>query len=430
MRDEDPSLRRDTHLLEIHHTDDVHKKWRNTHCLIDWKGHKFGLLDVLQAPCCWLTSDNHFARMCSKSTIIIAGALFVSPLAAAAFSSRSPPSSFASSATTATSSSASILPLRLQPSVVLAGDSKINASLLSADSLDADEQQTILESKLNNHVNDILSRAVMENSKANGAVVNGSNGAVNGIKGVEIAANGYINGQVLQQERKKQLQRQQKQLKDKARRNNKAMADPDFLRKRTQTLLRKTDGLCNNTGGEGSDNNNLSLGGGTLKVDKRTFDWLIDAWAYSGESDAADNALTLLSRMEQLRDSNIALSHDSVVSPDVKSYTKVANAIARSGWADAGEQAEHLLNRMINDDVNDLHPNTYTYTYVIDAYARSSSTKAPHAAQRLIDHMELLRSQGDPDVRPTTRAWNSVIAAWAGWKGEEMVRRPCCMHLI
>ena len=351
--------------------------------------------------------------MCSKSTIIIAGALFVSPLAAAAFSSRSPPSSFASSTTTTSSSSASsILPLRLQPSVVLAGDSKINASLLSADSLDADEQ-TMLESKLNNHVNDILSRAVD----------NGANGAVNGIKGVEIAANGYINGQVLQQERKKQLQRQQKQLKDKARRNNKAMADPDFLRKRTQTLLRKTDGLCNNTGGEGSDNNNLSLGGGTLKVDKRTFDWLIDAWAYSGESDAADNALTLLSRMEQLRDSNIALSHDSVVSPDVKSYTKVANAIARSGWADAGERAEHVLNRMINDDVNDLHPNTYTYTYVIDAYARSSSAKAPHAAQRLIDHMELLRSRGDTDVRPTTRAWNSVIAAWAGWKGEEMVKK-------
>jgi hypothetical protein len=108
----------------------------------------------------------------------------------------------------------------------------------------------------------------------------------------------------------------------------------------------------------------------------------------------------------------------------------VINAIAHSGRPDAGEQAEWVLKRMmtaasrLGDDARaagDLRPNTFTYTYVIDAYARSSSPRAPHAAQRIIEEMERLRAAGDPEVRPTSRAWNSVISAWAQWEGEEMV---------
>lgn len=168
---------------------------------------------------------------------------------------------------------------------------------------------------------------------------------------------------------------------------------------------------------DGNDNSSNPDLGSNLKVEKKTFDWLIDAWSYSGTYGAADNALSLLSRMEDLRNTDSATPS---IAPDVKSYTKVINAIARSGRKDAGEQAEEILNRMIHDEAADLSPNTFTYTYVIDAYARSPSPKAPHAAQRLIEEMERLRAEGDPEVRPTTRAWNSVISAWAQWKGEEM----------
>ena len=42
-------------------------------------------------------------------------------------------------------------------------------------------------------------------------------------------------------------------------------------------------------------------------------------------------------------------------------------------------------------------------------------------AQRIVVEMERLRAGGDPEVRPTSRAWNSVISAWAQWEGEEMV---------
>jgi len=199
---------------------------------------------------------------------------------------------------------------------------------------------------------------------------------------------------------------------DKSRRNNKAMTDPDFLRKRTQSLLRVTD-----VDGDDFDLSSSNSSPGGLKADKKTFDWLINAWAFSSEDSAAENALELLRRMEALRD----MGHGGIA-PDVKTYTKVINALARAGREDGGARAEELLCYMRGDEgaAHGLRPNTRTYTYAIDAHARSHSAKAPFAAQRLIEEMESLRSKGDPDVWPTARAWNSVIQAWAQWRGEEM----------
>ena len=209
--------------------------------------------------------------------------------------------------------------------------------------------------------------------------------------------------------------------------NNKAMADPTFLQKRTETLLRMTSPENNNI----IDSMSLgNVGGGNMKVDKRTFDWLIDAWAYSGTDNAVDNALRLLKRMEHFKDrmtmnevNGEEIYEYSNVCPDVKTYTKVINAIANSGMEDAGEQAESILNRMIDMDDPATIPNTYTYTNVIDAYARSApcNPNAPYSAQRLAERMEELRASSSSDiVKPTARAWNSVIGAWADWMGEEM----------
>ena len=59
-------------------------------------------------------------------------------------------------------------------------------------------------------------------------------------------------------------------------------------------------------------------------------------------------ALALLSRMEELHDMKVT----PLIEPDVKSYTKVIDAIARLGENDAGKRAEELLNRMIEDEVH------------------------------------------------------------------------------
>lgn len=224
--------------------------------------------------------------------------------------------------------------------------------------------------------------------------------------------------------------------------NNKAMADPTFLQKRTETLLRMTSPDINIIDSMSLGN----VGGGNMKVDKRTFDWLIDAWAYSGTDHAVEYVLRLLKRMEHFKHRMTMGDDDSddyELCPDVKTYTKVINAIANSGMEDAGEQAEAILNRM--NDMNDpsTMPNTYTYTNVIDAYARSApfNSNAPYSAQRLAERMEELRQTSSSEcVKPTARAWNSVIGAWADWMGEEMPwgeyvgsgaeRAECCLDIM
>ena len=338
---------------------------------------------------------------CKRRSAAVVGALFISPLISSISAFRSSSQS----------------PIATCKGRRTATCSRPQSHPVYASVLDDDETTSFVSNSNIHDASDILNRAVEQHN----------------INGVDLATNGVssnTNGAAIDLEQQKQqlhkqiseqrntsfqVNNKQRQQIRKSRKNNVAMADPEFLRKRTETLLHKTKDLLYNTDESNYDFSSSDIGARSLKVDKRTFDWLIDAWSYSGELDAADYAQSLLQRMEELRDHS-----SSRVYPDVKSYTKVINAISRSGQYDAGEQAEDILKRMMSDEI---YPNTYTYTYVIDAYAKStpSNPNAPHAAQRLVDMMETLRSEGNLNVWPTTRAWNSVISAWSQWKGEEMV---------
>mmetsp|Transcript_9397 Transcript_9397/g.19449 ORF Transcript_9397/g.19449 Transcript_9397/m.19449 type:complete len:697 (-) Transcript_9397:68-2158(-) len=195
---------------------------------------------------------------------------------------------------------------------------------------------------------------------------------------------------------------------------NSAFSDTSFIRKRTETLLEATASFLNDS------IDVVDCGESYASFKKKDFDWLLDAWGRSGQRDAANMAVALLNRMEELRDASTCAVK---ISPDVRTYTKVINVISRSGRQTAGEEAEAVLERMIkyshsieSSDVN-LTANTIIYTYVADAYARSHSPRSPENAQRIVDTMEQLRFNGDPEVRPTARAWNSVILAWSHWEG-------------
>ena len=148
---------------------------------------------------------------------------------------------------------------------------------------------------------------------------------------------------------------------------NTAMHDPEFLRKRTADLLRIT---------ALEHGKQATVVGKHMKVDKKTFHFLLDAWAFSGEIDAADQALKLLDRMEDL---------GGTLQPDVRSYTKTINAIGRVAAFDAGERADQLLatmkqlydeNRSSNTHLAEqIKPNSYTYTAVVQAHAKLWSTR-------------------------------------------------------
>jgi polyhydroxyalkanoate synthesis regulator phasin len=215
----------------------------------------------------------------------------------------------------------------------------------------------------------------------------------------------------------------------KRRSNNPAMGDTAFLRKRTSDILRVTspDHLVNVGIGEskdmdGSDDETSSvvLGRG-MKVGLKTFNFLIDAWAFSGELDAADQALRLLDRMEELhsRQGELEEAHSDhlKICPDVRSYTKVINALSRSMRPDAGELAEGILNKMEHiystGENPAARPNTYTYTAAIEAYANSGIEGSLEKTEELLERMIARYQSGDPEVLPNARCFNAAISAYA-----------------
>ena len=227
--------------------------------------------------------------------------------------------------------------------------------------------------------------------------------------------------------RQKQLHQSTFNGKGKPKKNNEAMGDTAFLRKRSADLLRVTSSEFLANPGENEAHTTLSR---NMKVGRKTFNFLIDAWAFSGELDAADNAVRLLERMEYLQD----LPDFASCAPDVRSYTKVINAISRSARADSGEVAETILDRMENlyaSGVNlAVKPNTFTYTAVMEAYANSGHEGAAQKAEQILNRMIAKHQSGDPDVTPTSRCFNAVITSYgksgihgAAQRAEEIFHR-------
>lgn len=202
--------------------------------------------------------------------------------------------------------------------------------------------------------------------------------------------------------------------------NPKNKVDLNFLQKRTSNLLHVTSAEYI------ASEEHLTVPDATTttkkwkKADRRTFHWLMDSWAFSGQPDGADQALALLRRMESIRETHPHLA------PDVRSYSKLINAYAKSGRKDAGDKAHSILDSMVQnrqllstskDDpttTNNTSPNTFLYTSVLEAYANSpSSTTAANKAESLCYKMHSLHETNpELSIRPTPRSFNAVINAW------------------
>ena len=164
------------------------------------------------------------------------------------------------------------------------------------------------------------------------------------------------------------------------------MSDPVFLRKRTSNLL----------------SSHPSQNIGNMKVDRKTFHFLLDAWAFSGEPDAAGQAERLVQRMEELPQ----------LQPDVRTYTKLINAIRRSS-SQPGSQADDILQKMkyLADTSNPTaRPNSYTYTAVVEAHSRDGNAQR---CAELVQDMVAQYQAGDESLQPTARAFHAAISAFA-----------------
>ena len=199
----------------------------------------------------------------------------------------------------------------------------------------------------------------------------------------------------------------------KRRKNNHAMKDISFLRKRTSNLLKVTAPENYSSGQEEPPHQQVHLSRG-MKINLKSFNFLIDGWAFSGEPDACDKAMTLLDRMEEMY---YKYGENSPVCPDVRSYTKVINALSRSKRKDSAYLAEQLLYKMerLAESGENLSakPNTFTYTAAIEAQANSGMEGSPEKAEELLVKMIMRYQSGDPDVLPNARCFNAAISAYA-----------------
>eukprot|EP01082_Thalassiosira_pseudonana_P013552 g12230.t1.1.5e17418b g12230 g12230.t1 contig6:1503044-1505148(-) len=147
---------------------------------------------------------------------------------------------------------------------------------------------------------------------------------------------------------------------------------------------------------------------------------IIGAYTNMGTREAAEQATSILERMEYLREFG-----DGSVKPTVYSYSLVISAWAKCGSFDAATFAENTLNRLlesyeqvVNQEGEDsvyageLRPNSIVFNSVIDAWACSGSQEAGSKAEDLLHKMEVYSRLGHYDVRPDTITFNTCIKAW------------------
>jgi pentatricopeptide repeat protein len=133
-----------------------------------------------------------------------------------------------------------------------------------------------------------------------------------------------------------------------------------------------------------------------LKPNHFVYNACLSACAKAG---AANEAMQLLKSMP--------------IPADIVSYNTVLDAIAKSGWVDAGVRAESFLrNQIVKPGI--VPPNARSYTIVMDAYAK---TRQPDRARQILQSLwkfyEETTTPRKEQLRPTTVTYSTVISAYA-----------------
>lgn len=135
---------------------------------------------------------------------------------------------------------------------------------------------------------------------------------------------------------------------------------------------------------------------------------VLDGWCKSPYKDAAEHAEAVLQRM-------VSLGIHSV-----KHFNNVLNLLASSGKPSSGEDAECLLNEMIEmykaGDF-DMAPTKSSFNTVIKAYAYSGGKHGSRNAKRILSMMDNSSKFGLEDIaseiEPDRVSCTSIMMAWA-----------------
>jgi len=149
-----------------------------------------------------------------------------------------------------------------------------------------------------------------------------------------------------------------------------------------------------------------------------SYSTVISAWAKSRERGAADAAVRLLRRMENLSNESKSGDHPlalQCIKPNTISYASTLDALSRSGQKGASKLAMEILQQMEDrfaDGADDVRPNAYSYSSVIMAIANNPEKDTISTdAQKLLRHMIKISNESNSDASPNTVVFNSVIKA-------------------
>uniref|UniRef100_A0A7S2L1W7 Pentacotripeptide-repeat region of PRORP domain-containing protein n=1 Tax=Leptocylindrus danicus TaxID=163516 RepID=A0A7S2L1W7_9STRA len=124
----------------------------------------------------------------------------------------------------------------------------------------------------------------------------------------------------------------------------------------------------------------------SLKLDKRTYSTVINAYAKSSEFKKAHNAVAILNRMEP-----------AGVTPDVFTYTAVINACAFSHRKEQSYGiALEILQRMreLSNDISDAAPNSITYKTMLQACTNLFQHDSPKRDEEVERTFEWCKEDG------------------------------------
>jgi PPR repeat. len=141
-----------------------------------------------------------------------------------------------------------------------------------------------------------------------------------------------------------------------------------------------------------------------MKPDRIIFSSVINCIAKGGGKDSGSEALEILNRMQ-----NMYKEGDLDLRPDTVTINTTLSALANTETRESARQSEHLLEAMITGNDPAMAPNVKSYTLVISAWAKSGAKEFMEKIEKLLLDMEKV----DDEAKPNTVTYSTVLNAFA-----------------
>jgi len=143
-----------------------------------------------------------------------------------------------------------------------------------------------------------------------------------------------------------------------------------------------------------------------LRPNTRSLNTALNALSYRKTKDAAKRAEQTLKRMFELS------AEGASSKPDAFSYTAILRCYQGLATSQAAQRGNDVLSRMeelYETNVLDEPPDTYHYTIVCSTWSLSRSKYAPKKCIEILSRMKEKDREGWPRVKPNIRTYNAVL---------------------